>query len=195
MAEIYYPNDINFKIQFYNEDYNYFMVDNLLDNNFMKYFLTKHYSNEINKYQIKDIHNYEKIYIIDQNADFVNVNRYQAILIHNSNIEIIELPSFSDKISDNIQFDNDSYITDTESNHEDSESNDADNENDTECVETNTNYENIQEEENENEPIQEEKDETSIESNRDSFVNVEETNEFVNNLSSYVNIDEEISNE
>ena len=76
-------------ISFFEQDtYNYYLVGNKIDKNLLKYIIKTHYSDEFvtifgDDFSILDNSEYE-ISIIDHNANFITVNKSDAITIQQS---------------------------------------------------------------------------------------------------------------
>ena len=78
-------DDKKIVVHFTNDKYNYLIVHNKLDNDFINYFLKTHYNElvkdlEIEKYTIK---------IIDHNVNIIEFDNTQSLLINKTDYEIL----------------------------------------------------------------------------------------------------------
>ena len=102
--------DKTIKISFCTEKYNYLMKNNIIDKQFMRYFMRKHYNHEIadndryllQNYKMKIIDNDVKINIYDSSA--------QIIILEDSYTNV----STTEKITKTCIFDNESFLEETQ---------------------------------------------------------------------------------
>lgn len=73
---------VSFKVQFYCDEYNYFVVNNVLDRKFLIYFLKKHYLCRIDKSDMCLLQSY-MLQIIDDNVKIITMK-------NNDSLEIME---------------------------------------------------------------------------------------------------------
>jgi len=87
MTEITINNN-NISIHFTNEKYNYLIVDNKLNNQFIMYFLKTHYTDFVKDLSDSEIENY-KIKIIDHNVNVVEFDNTKSLIINKTGYEIL----------------------------------------------------------------------------------------------------------
>jgi hypothetical protein len=87
MTEITIDNN-NISIHFTNEKYNYLIVDNKLNNQFIMYFLKTHYTDFVKDLSDSEIENY-KIKIIDHNVNVVEFDNTKSLVINKTGYEIL----------------------------------------------------------------------------------------------------------
>ena len=74
--------DVTISIKFSTDEYNYFVVGNIFNNQFIKYFLNKHYGDFLRKHHtIPDEMNQYRLKIIDSNVMIQEFNEKQNIVI------------------------------------------------------------------------------------------------------------------
>lgn len=78
----------NFKVDFKNSSSNYYVVDNIFDVKFLKYFLQKYYSEDIKDMHINCINDF-KINIIDQNIKNIISDKENIIKLSKDNYELL----------------------------------------------------------------------------------------------------------
>lgn len=85
-------NDKTIKVEFKTDNYNYYMVNNVINHKFLEYFLKKYHSREI-----MDFHEFEKPFhdmklkILDHNVDKQEFNLKSTLKINKSDYNKIEL--------------------------------------------------------------------------------------------------------
>lgn len=115
------------KIQFANEKYTYLVVDNIFDRKFIRYFMKKHYFNEISSNDYHILQNYT-LKIIDGNVKIVTICKDKILRIDKNNYVIEDgtteyvvregiVNPFSEQMDKKIS-DAFSYKTDTDSSEE-----------------------------------------------------------------------------
>jgi hypothetical protein len=87
MTEITIINN-NISIHFTSEKYNYLIVNNKFDKNFISYFLKTHYTDFVKDLSDSEIENY-KIKIIDQNVNVVEFDNTKSLIINKTGYEIL----------------------------------------------------------------------------------------------------------
>ena len=87
MTEITINNN-NISIHFTTEKYNYLIVDNKLNNQFIMYFLKTHYTDFVKDLSDSEIENY-KIKIIDHNVNVVEFDNTKSLIINKTGYEIL----------------------------------------------------------------------------------------------------------
>ena len=74
--------DVTISVKFSTDEYNYFVVGNIFNNQFIKYFLNKHYGDFLGKHNITlDEINQYRLKIIDSNVMIQEFNEKQNIVI------------------------------------------------------------------------------------------------------------------
>ena len=82
-------NDKNIKTNFSDNIHNYFVVDNLINASFIKYYLNKYHKNDIN---IEYLDNFDyKIRCLDQNVNEISFDKENQLKINKENYEIIRI--------------------------------------------------------------------------------------------------------
>jgi hypothetical protein len=81
-------NNNNISIHFTSEKYNYLIVDNKFDKNFINYFLKTHYTDFVKDLSDSEIENY-KIKIIDHNVNVVEFDNTNFLIINKTGYEIL----------------------------------------------------------------------------------------------------------
>jgi hypothetical protein len=76
-VEVIFENN-NLFIQLSKDEYNYYITNNFIDSNFLLYFLRKHYSKEVEKYNNEYLMKYT-INIIDYNVNIITVDNTKKI--------------------------------------------------------------------------------------------------------------------
>jgi hypothetical protein len=82
--------DKKFKVDFKNATSNYYVVDNLFDVKFLKYFLQKYYSEHVKDIDLKLVHDF-KINIMDHNIDSVVSNKENVVKLSKENYELVKI--------------------------------------------------------------------------------------------------------
>lgn len=87
MTEITINNN-NISVHFTSEKYNYLIVNNKFDKNFINYFLKTHYTDFVKDLSESEIENY-KIKIIDHNVNVVEFDNTKSLIINKTGYEIL----------------------------------------------------------------------------------------------------------
>jgi len=82
MVELEHKNEKH-RIELKNDMYNYYIVNNSLNQNFFKYYLKN-----VQKTAIDDNNFDYTVYIIDHNVNIININQYQYIIIEEDGYKI-----------------------------------------------------------------------------------------------------------
>lgn len=82
--------DKKFKVDFKNASNNYYVVDNVFDTNFLKYFLKKYYSEHVKDIDLNLVHDF-KINIMDHNIDSVVSNKENIVRLSKESYELIKV--------------------------------------------------------------------------------------------------------
>jgi hypothetical protein len=83
-------NNKNISVHFTNEKYNYLIVYNKFDKNFINYFLKTHYTDFVKDLSDSEIENY-KIKIIDHNVNVVELDNTNFLIINKTGYEILKI--------------------------------------------------------------------------------------------------------
>ena len=83
-------NNNKFLINFISKTYSYLIVDNKLDKKFINYFLKTHHTNFVKDLSDSEIENY-KIIIIDHNANVVEFDNTEILIVNKTGYEILEI--------------------------------------------------------------------------------------------------------
>jgi hypothetical protein len=81
--------DKKFKVDFKNSTSNYYVVDNVLDVKFLKYFLQKYYSEHIQDIDFNLTHDF-KINILDHNIESIVLDKQSNIKFSKENYELVK---------------------------------------------------------------------------------------------------------
>lgn len=81
-------NNISVSVDMSNEKYNYLIIDNIFDSNFIKYFLKKYHLNIYNMFDDKDFTSY-KIKIIDHNINVLEFDNKPLIISNEKGIQYL----------------------------------------------------------------------------------------------------------
>jgi hypothetical protein len=86
-SNIVFEDGTEIDLKFKNENYNYYIVGNIINKKFILYFLRKHYTNHVKDFSDNFITNY-KIKIIDQNINILQVNDNEVLEMKQDNYTI-----------------------------------------------------------------------------------------------------------
>lgn len=81
--------DKKFKVDFTNSNNNYYVVNNIIDIHFLKYFLQKYYSEHVKDIDFNLAHDF-KINIIDHNINAVILDKQNNIKVAKENYELLK---------------------------------------------------------------------------------------------------------
>lgn len=91
-------NDISISVDMTTEKYNYLIIDNVFDSNFIKYFLKKYHNNIYNKLSDNDLSSY-KIKIIDHNINVLEFTNKPVIICREKGITYLNNDEDKDGIN------------------------------------------------------------------------------------------------
>ena len=81
LVEIIYDGSTSIKVNFSNSQYNYLVVNNIFNKQFISYFLLEHCLHDVMENNIQNVAEYSSIKIIDNNINIHELNSFQTIII------------------------------------------------------------------------------------------------------------------